>query len=184
MKITLLTLFSGISICPVWAQVTQSHPEYCGISAATPPNVSATVDPNSGDAVLNIGSSQSGIPLLIGTLPSFITRISEICTLPDGRLVAFGDLIKYPDAAVIFIVDPVKKSLVDSFTAYRPLAISPNQRWLVFGKFCSSTRKGVLLSTLSMTSRRRLLTIDLGVQMPMNRDGSSTLQGMRISPAA
>jgi hypothetical protein len=47
----------------------------------------------------------------------------------------FGEIPRYEGIAEdIFIVNPAKNSLVDSFMAYRPV-ISPNQRWIAYVKF-------------------------------------------------
>lgn len=128
MKIVGLALLSILSLCPTWAQITQSHPEYCGISGGVNPpllNISATLNPNS-HTVLYVGQSGSVVTLS----DYFITEISEICPLSDGRLVVFGDM----GGTEVYIVDPTKASVLDSFMAYRPV-MSPNQRWIAFIKF-------------------------------------------------
>ena len=109
-----------------WGQIAQSHPEYCGLpNGANPPlpDVSATVDGN-GHAVLYLGQGTTGIPLR-----GSIEQIAEVCPLSNGLLAVFGDY----GGTEVFIVDPAKKALVDSFDAYHPV-ISPNQRWIAFVK--------------------------------------------------
>ncbi len=132
MKLTLYALISAVCLCPIWGQIAQSHPEYCGIPGGVnppPPDMSATID-SSGHAVLYLGRGRStpGIPLR-GALPSSISEIAEVCPLSDGRLVVFGDF----GGTDIYIVDRTKASVVDTFTAYTP-RISPDQRWIAYVK--------------------------------------------------
>jgi hypothetical protein len=134
MRLAVLTLI--FAVCPAWGQIAQSHAEYCGIpggiNSPLPPDISATIDQNDGEAVLYIGRGTSArkIPLMIGTLPSLISEIAEVCPLRDGRLVVLGDF----GGTDVFIIDTKSASLVDSFPAYLPV-LSPDQRWIVYRKF-------------------------------------------------
>ena len=132
MKTTILTLLSAIFLNPVWGQIAQSHPEYCGIPGnVNPPlsNVSATVDLSNGHATLFIG--QGTAAKVVELPPNLISEISEICPLSDGRMVVFGD---FGGGIAIDVVDTIHASVLDSFLAYRP-ALSPNQRWIAYDKF-------------------------------------------------
>jgi hypothetical protein len=131
MKLRIIILLSALS--PLLGQVSQSHPEYCGIPGGINPplpDISVNID-GQGDAVLFFGQGNStpGIPLTAYGLPSLIREVTEVCPLSDGRLVLFGD---YGGTAV-FIIDPKSRSLVDSFDGYSPV-ISPDQHWIVFIK--------------------------------------------------
>ena len=132
MKTIILTVSFAISLCPVWAQITQSHPEYCGIPGGVnppSPNVSATLNRSAGHATLYIGQGSAV------ELPGLISEISEVCPLSDGRLVVFGEIPRYEGIAEnIFVVDTTKNSLVDSFWVYHSV-LSPDQRWIAYTKF-------------------------------------------------
>jgi hypothetical protein len=109
-----------------WGQITQSHPEFCGLAnGANPPlpDLSATID-RDGNAVLYLGRTSTGI-----SLTDSVIEIAEVCPLSDGRLAIFADY----GATQVFIIDAAKKALVDTFAAYHPV-ISPNQRWIAFKK--------------------------------------------------
>jgi len=132
-RIVYLPLFL-LPLCAALAQVRQSHPEYCGIPGDLNPalqDVSASVDQQE-NAVLYVGrgSSVKAIPLYIGGLPALVSEISQVCPLSDGRLVVFGET----GATYVFIVDPARAVLVDSFLSYWP-GISPNQHWIAYEKF-------------------------------------------------
>jgi len=132
MKVALFALFSTVCMCPISGQIEQSHPQYCGIPGGVSPplpDISATVDQREGRTTLYIGrdSAAVGIPLV----GSPISEIAEVCPLPDGRLVVFGDM---GGAVAVNIVDKTKASVVDLFWAYYPV-ISPNQRWIAYLKF-------------------------------------------------
>jgi hypothetical protein len=110
-----------------WGQITQSHPEFCGLAnGANPPlpDLSATID-GDGHAVLYLGRTSTGINLTGGS----VIEIAEVCPLSDGRLAIFADY----GATQVFIIDAAKKALVDTFAAYDPV-LSPNQRWIAFKK--------------------------------------------------
>ena len=113
--------------CPMaCGQIAQSHPEFCGLADdANPslPDVSATIDA-AGQVLLYLGKGVMGIPLR-----DSLIEIAEVCPLSSGSWVVFGDY----GATEVFIVDPSKKALVDSFSAWYPV-ISPNQRWIAFVK--------------------------------------------------
>ena len=132
MKTNFFVLFFASCLSTVWSQITQSHPEYCGTPGNLNPPlpaVTATIDSNSGIATLFIGSGALALQ------DGLVSEVSEICPLSDGRLIVFGEIPRYEGIAEdIFIVDPAKNSLVDSFMAYRPV-ISPNQRWIAYVKF-------------------------------------------------
>src|SRR5881394_1303776 len=92
MKLAIAILLSALS--PLLGQISQSHPEYCGISGGINPplpDISFDID-DRGHAVLFLGrgSSTPGIPLTAYGLPSFIREAREVCPLSDGRLVFFG----------------------------------------------------------------------------------------------
>ena len=58
MKLAVFALISAVCLRPVWGQIAQSHPEYCGIpgdiNPPLPPDLSATIDRASGHAALLI----------------------------------------------------------------------------------------------------------------------------------
>jgi hypothetical protein len=131
MRLALYALISAFCVGPVWGQIAQSHPEYCGIpGGASPPllDISATID-SGGHAVLYIGRGKptEGIPLE----GSLLAQIAEVCPLSDGRLVVFADI---GGAIATYIVDRAKASVLDYFWAYAPL-MSPDQRRIVYDKF-------------------------------------------------
>ena len=122
------------AVWPVWGQIAQSHPEYCGVSGQSnpplPPDISAIIDPSDGHVVVYIGQ---GSPATALRMPGYsISEIAEVCPLPDGRLVIFADF----GGTDVYIVDRIKASLTDSFMAYFPV-MSPDQRWIVYRKFYS-----------------------------------------------
>lgn len=129
MKLAVLVLI--FAVCPVWGQIVQSHPEYCGIAGGVnpplPPDISATIDQSAGHAVLYIdrGGMAKAVPL-----PDLISEVAEVCPLADGRLVVFADF----GGTDVFIVDRVTASVTDWFPAYFP-EMSPDQRWIVYRKF-------------------------------------------------
>ncbi len=130
MRLSHLVLMLG-GLCPLWCQIPQSHPEYCGQAAPTAPlpDVSATVDRPNGRAVLHLrrGGSTADVALE----DSFIEEISQVCPLSDGRLVVFGDV---GGAMAVYIVGKAPARAQDRFLAYTP-AISPDERWIAFVKF-------------------------------------------------
>lgn len=130
MRLVFFILISAV--WPVWGQIAQSHPEYCGIpggaNPSLPPDISATIDQTDGHVVLYIG--RGGTATAVSLPDSWISEIAEICPLSDGRLAVFAD----SGATEVFIVDKVKASVVDWFSAYFP-AMSPDQRWIVYRKF-------------------------------------------------
>ncbi len=164
MKLAVLALVCAV--CPAWAQIAQSHPEYCGIpgdvNPRVPPEVSAIIDQSDGHAVVYVrqGSSTREIPLMIGTLPSLISEISQVCPLSDGRLVIFGEF----GGTDVFIIDTAKASLVDSFPTYFPV-MSPDQRWIVYRKF---------YPTHGVEASDELLIYDLTKTPAQNRPGGNS----------
>jgi hypothetical protein len=74
--------------------------------------------------MLYLGTGVTGIPLR-----SLLIEIAEVCPVSSGLWVVFGDHV----STEVFIVDPAKKAVVDSFSAWYPV-ISPNQRWIAFVK--------------------------------------------------
>lgn len=140
MKLILLSLISAVF--PLLGQIAQSHPEFCGIPGGInpqlPPDVSATVTDD--EAVLHIrrGTTDAVVPLMLGTLPSMISEIAEICPLAGGRLVVFG---KAMWGTNVYVVDRMKAVQLDSFTAYNP-ALSPDQHWIVYAKFYPAQVEG------------------------------------------
>jgi hypothetical protein len=134
MKLATFSLILSAALCPLFGQISQSHPEYCGRpGGANPPlpNVSATFN-SDGEAVLFVGAtgSRREIPLHgAGSLASFLYQIDEVCPLGDGRLVVFGGL----GATETLIVDPAKPAVVDDFFLWQPV-ISPDRRWIVYDK--------------------------------------------------
>ncbi|MCU1253205.1 MAG: hypothetical protein JWQ49_6234 [Edaphobacter sp.] len=140
MKLVLLFMISAVF--PLVGQIAQSHPEFCGIPGGInpqlPPDVSATVTDD--EAVLHIrrGTTDAVVPLVLGTLPSMISEIAEICPLADGRLVVFG---KATWATNVYLVDQTKAVQLDSFTASNPV-LSPDQRWIAYAKFYPAQVEG------------------------------------------
>ena len=140
MKIILLSLI--LAVFPLSGQIAQSHPEFCGVPGGTnpqlPSDVSATVTDD--QAVLHIrrGTDDSVVPLMLGTLPSMISEIAEVCPLADGRLVVFGRAMW---ATNVYLVDRTKAVQLDSFTAYNPI-LSPDQRWIAYAKFYPAQVEG------------------------------------------
>lgn len=126
-------LLSLLSIVPSFGQIDQTHPELCGKQDGVvplPSNVWATVDLSDGQGDLFIGTSASAVKI---SIPGVIADvIDEVCPISNGRLVVFGNAGK--GLKNINIIDTAKPALLDSFYGYRP-AMSPNQRWLVYGKF-------------------------------------------------
>jgi hypothetical protein len=122
-----LTFIAGSIWGPMaWGQIAQSHPEFCGLAdGANPPlpDVSATID-GDGHAVLYLGQGITGL-----RLPTSLIEIAEVCSISSGLLAVFGDY----GGTDVFIIDPAKKTIVDSFAAWHPV-ISPNQRWIAFVK--------------------------------------------------
>lgn len=133
MKLIFLSLISAVF--PLLGEIAQSHPEFCGIPGGinprVPPDVSGTV--TDGKAVLYIrrGTTEAVVPLMLGTLHSYISEISEVCPLADGRLVVFGEAMWGTN---VYVVDPTKAVLLDSFTTYSPV-LSPDQHWIAYAKF-------------------------------------------------
>jgi hypothetical protein len=134
MKPALFVLLSAVCLRPVWGQIAQTHPEYCGLPGDVnppPSDISASLDPQ-GHATLYIGRGNSarGILLMLDSLPSLISELTQVCPLSHGRMVVFADYV----GTDLYIVDPSKTALVDSFLAYNPV-ISPDQRWIAYMKF-------------------------------------------------
>ena len=108
MKLAVLVLI--FAVCPVWGQIVQSHPEYCGIAGGVnpplPPDISVTIDQSAGHAVLYIdrGGMAKAVPL-----PDLISEVAEVCPLADGRLVVFADF----GGTDVFIVDRVTASVTN-----------------------------------------------------------------------
>jgi hypothetical protein len=131
MKLAYYALFSLACLGPAWSQIAQSHPEYCGISGGLNPplqGISATIDPTDGHAVLYLGEGSQAHEV---RLPDYwISEISEICPLSDGRLVVFANF----GGTDVYIVDRAKGTVMDWFRAYFPV-MSPDQRSIVFLKF-------------------------------------------------
>ena len=132
MRLAIVALASSLYVCPIWGQISQSHPEDCGRpGGANPPlpNVSVPVD-RDGHAVLYIGGvgSRQSIPLTRLGMESVVYRVDQVCPLPDGRLVLFDDSA----GSEVLIVDPAKDS-VDTFYCYWPV-LSPDQRRIVYQK--------------------------------------------------
>jgi hypothetical protein len=73
---------------------------------------------------------------MLGTLPSLLSVVAEICPLRDGRLVVFGEGTW---ATNVYVVDRAKAVQLDSFTAYGPV-LSPDQRWIAYVKFLYPTQ--------------------------------------------
>lgn len=127
-SILLLMLFT----LTVFGQIDQTHPELCGKPDGVvplPPNISATVDKWQGHGDLLIGPADSAVKI---SLPNVVDTIDEVCPISGGRLVVFaraGDTLNN-----IAIVDGVKASLIDSFYGFSAV-MSPDQRWLSYGKF-------------------------------------------------
>src|SRR5262249_27618302 len=96
-----------------------------------------TID-QEGGAVLYVGrgASARGVALTLPGRPHphapSITEIVAVCPLPDGRLVVFGDR-GVTVAFAVFIVDPAKAVLVDSFGSWDPV-MPPDRRWIVYEK--------------------------------------------------
>ncbi|MGA3094865.1 MAG: hypothetical protein ABSF25_00290 [Bryobacteraceae bacterium] len=117
------------AVCPVWGQIAQSHPEYCGIPGEVNPplpDISAAIDPSDEHVVLRIGRGNSASAV---ALPGYwIAEISEVCPLSDGRLVVFANF----GGTDVTIVDVAKAAVVDHFD---PASMSPDERWIVYVKF-------------------------------------------------
>jgi hypothetical protein len=166
MKIHVLLLFFTLYVpTAVRSQITQSHPEYCGIpgnlNPPLPP-VTARVDSNNGTATLFL-SQRSSATAVLRLQDDLVSEISEVCPLSDGRLVVFGEIPRYEGVAEnIFVVDSAKSSLVDSFSAYRPV-LSPNQRWIAYVKFHPFYVEGsseIMLYDLSKTPAQNRPPLD------------------------
>jgi hypothetical protein len=125
-------LFLSSLVIPSFGQISQTHPELCGKPDAAvplPPNVWATVDRWQGQGDVFIGPSGSAVKI---SLPEVVDAIDEVCPISDGRLVIFGKAGNRLNN--IAIIDSAKASLLDSFYGFSAV-LSPNQKWLVYGKF-------------------------------------------------
>jgi len=132
MKHALYGLISTVLVCPVWGQIAQSHPEYCGIpGGANPPlpDISATIDPTDGHAELYFGQGSAARRVALDA--DWVSEIAEVCPVYGGRLAVFAVL---PDGVATYILDKAQPSVVDWFYGFNP-TVSPDQRWIVCGKF-------------------------------------------------
>jgi hypothetical protein len=140
MKLVLLSLISAVF--PLLGQIAQSHPEFCGIPGGInprlPPDVSGTVTEDR--AVLHIrqGTTDAVVPLMLGTLQSYVSEIAEVCPLANERLIVFGEGMW---ATNVYMVDWAKAVQLDSFTAYNTV-LSPDQRWIAYAKFYPAQVEG------------------------------------------
>jgi hypothetical protein len=134
MRIAALAMM--IAVYPVWGQIAQSHPEFCGFPGnVNPPlaDISATIGEPDEHIMLRVGQGNSA-PVI--ALPGyFITEVSQICLLPAGRLVVFGTFYHAENTADTTVVDMSKATVADHFVAYAPVSISPDQRWIAYVKF-------------------------------------------------
>jgi hypothetical protein len=87
------------------------------------------VDQKNGSTALYIGRGSAAVRVSLEG--SLISEIAEVCPLPDGRLVVYGDM---GHATAVYVVDKARASVVDAFWAYYP-AMSPDQRWIAYVKF-------------------------------------------------
>lgn len=128
MKTTPLIVLLALSCShPALCQLAQLHPELCGTPnavVALPPAISA-MRATGYDLNIFLRSGAPGIPIP-GPLD-----VEEVCPLPDGRLVVFGNMMTGKSFS---IVDPAKPSTIDTVWGYDPL-LSPDQKWIVFRKF-------------------------------------------------
>lgn len=111
------------------AQVFQNSPELCGSSDGRsvhmPDGLSINVSPGQGTAIL---TTSRGAAL---RLPGVREEITQVCVLPDNRLLLFGRAV---GAYNVVIIDRALTRVLDSFYAYDP-KVSPDQRWIVSRAF-------------------------------------------------
>lgn len=115
----------------VFGQIDQTHPELCGKPDGVvplPPNISATVDRSVGQGSLFIGPGNSAIKI---TLPGVVNEIDEVCPISADRVIIFSSS---GYSSWVNVVDIAKESLADSIHGFSAI-MSPNQRWIVYGKF-------------------------------------------------
>ena len=132
MRLGLFVLLLEVCIFPVWGQLAQSNPEYCGIPEGVGPrlgDISANVNPADHRVTLYIGRGSGTVEVLLAET-SIVLQIAAVCPLSDGRLVVFGDMGL---TIVVYIVDKARASVVDEFWAFRPV-LSPDQRWIAYVK--------------------------------------------------
>jgi hypothetical protein len=122
-------------ICPTLAycqngyhEVRQLSPELCGKPGATvslPRDFSVTFNQD-GEAQLFTQNGATGIHLKYS-----LYQIEEVCPLPDGRIVVFGDT---GSGTSFYILDRANSSPLDTVITYGA-RMSPDQRWIVYRKF-------------------------------------------------
>jgi hypothetical protein len=123
-----------VAVLSASGQISQDHPELCGkpgAFVAIPPNVSATIDAGGGEAVVSIDTGNSVKTISIRGLAN---ALEELCPLQGNQAILFGNASDV--TTNIAIIDMGKGSLVDSFYGNSP-RLSPDRRWLVYGKFHS-----------------------------------------------
>ncbi len=132
MKTIISNILSPLLLAlPLFGQISQIHPELCGKPDGVvplPPNISATVDRSVGQANLFIGPGNSAPKI---SLPGVVNEIDEVCPISGDRVVIFSSS---GYSSWVNVVDSMKASLVDSIHGFSAV-MSPNQRWIVYGKF-------------------------------------------------
>jgi hypothetical protein len=117
--------------CVASGQIQQDRPELCGRIGVTPVprNVVAGFEPGVGPTLTVTPTASTA-----GVRTPLNGRVRQVCVIPSGRYLLFGDT--GDDSYQVTILSGDSGSLVDQFDAYNPI-VSPDQRWLIRRHFYS-----------------------------------------------
>jgi len=124
-------LILGLFGTAVFAQIEQAHPELCSLPEGTVPSLPAmsiAVDQTQGSAKLSVGEGMTARTI---DLPGVIDTVAEVCPLPSGHYLVFGDTY---NGMNMLILDIGKPAAMDAFSGFEPV-MSPDRRWVVYRKF-------------------------------------------------
>jgi hypothetical protein len=112
------------------AQIQQTSPELCGRPHGTvvsiPAGVAASVDHSIDRGTISVAGLNKTIDI-----PGVVSYITQVCPLPDSRLVVFGNSYQSTNVSILDVRTGV---LLDNFYATDPV-MSPNQQWIVYETF-------------------------------------------------
>jgi hypothetical protein len=112
------------------AQIQQTSPELCcrphGTVVSIPAGVAASVDHSIDRGTISVAGLNKTIDI-----PGVVSYITQVCPLPDSRLVVFGNSYQSTNVSILDVRTGV---LLDNFYATDPV-MSPNQQWIVYETF-------------------------------------------------